>query len=132
MDTAPYIITEHASVQRTYRMFRTLGLRHLIVIDRKHHVLGIVTRDDLMVTRQDILTEKLHLSDQENSVLLAKERTGSNDQQETTSTITSSGNTIRSRREQYLNHTIDLLGTKSPPSTNNAKNQSLNSSATNS
>jgi CBS-domain-containing membrane protein len=113
-------------------MFRTLGLRHLIVIDRKHHVLGIVTRDDLMVTRQDILTEKLHLSDQENSVLLAKERTGSNDQQETTSTITSSGNTIRSRREQYLNHTIDLLGTKSPPSTNNAKNQSLNSSATNS
>jgi chloride channel 7 len=38
MDTAPYIINELASVSRTYRMFRTLGLRHLIVVSRKHVV----------------------------------------------------------------------------------------------
>jgi H+/Cl- antiporter ClcA len=54
MDTAPYIIHENTSIQRTYRMFRTLGLRHLVVTDRHHHVVGIVTRSNLMVTRQDL------------------------------------------------------------------------------
>eukprot|EP01033_Poteriospumella_lacustris_P000388 gene388-249_t len=52
------IMTKHVvtntSIQRTYRMFRTLGLRHLVVTDRHHHVVGIVTRSDLMVTRQDL------------------------------------------------------------------------------
>lgn len=32
MDIAPYTIHTGASVQRTYRMFRTLGLRHLIAV----------------------------------------------------------------------------------------------------
>ena len=34
--------------QRTYRMFRTLGLRHLCVINKYNQVLGIVTRADLV------------------------------------------------------------------------------------
>ena len=34
--------------QRTYRMFRTLGLRHLCVINKHNQVLGIVTRADLV------------------------------------------------------------------------------------
>ena len=34
--------------QRTYRMFRTLGLRHLCVINKHNQILGIVTRSDLV------------------------------------------------------------------------------------
>eukprot|EP01038_Epipyxis_sp_PR26KG_P004229 gene4229-6005_t len=48
IDSSPYTINEHASVQRTYRMFRTLGLRHLTVINRHNQVLGIITRADLV------------------------------------------------------------------------------------
>lgn len=48
IDSSPYTINEHASVQRTYRMFRTLGLRHLCVINKHNQILGIVTRSDLV------------------------------------------------------------------------------------
>ena len=34
-NTAPYMISEAASAPRTYRLFRTLGLRHLLVINHK-------------------------------------------------------------------------------------------------
>ncbi|XP_059502344.1 chloride channel protein C-like [Stegostoma tigrinum] len=50
----PYInqsaMTVHAnfSLQRTYTIFRTLGLRHLTIVDLRNHVLGIITRKDLM------------------------------------------------------------------------------------
>lgn len=36
------------SLQRSYRIFRTLGLRHLVVIDMRNKVVGMVTRQDLM------------------------------------------------------------------------------------
>ena len=36
------------SLLRTYRMFRTLGLRQLVVIDIRNRVVGIITRKDLM------------------------------------------------------------------------------------
>ena len=36
------------SLLRTYRLFRTLGLRQLVVIDIRNRVVGIITRKDLM------------------------------------------------------------------------------------
>merc|ERR1711862_269023 len=47
-NTAPYTINETASVQRSYRLFRTLGLRHLCVVNHFNQVVGIITRKDLM------------------------------------------------------------------------------------
>lgn len=47
MDTAPYTINASASVQRCYRFFRTMGLRHLVVLDNDHRVTGIITRKDI-------------------------------------------------------------------------------------
>lgn len=41
-------IPERFSLQRTYIIFRTLGLRHLTVVDSSNKVLGIITRKDLM------------------------------------------------------------------------------------
>ena len=38
VDCAAFTIYEHASIQRTYRMFRTLGLRHLCVINKYNQV----------------------------------------------------------------------------------------------
>ncbi|XP_053916136.1 chloride channel protein C-like isoform X2 [Cuculus canorus] len=36
------------SLQRTYIIFRTLGLRHLTIVDLQNRVVGVITRKDLM------------------------------------------------------------------------------------
>lgn len=48
IDTAPYILNEHTSLRRAYKMFRTLGLRHIIIITKEYKVCGILTREDLV------------------------------------------------------------------------------------
>jgi len=50
-NTSPYLIHESASVQKTYRVFRTLGLRHLCVINRHNQIVGMITRKDLLAGR---------------------------------------------------------------------------------
>jgi chloride channel 7 len=47
MDTSPYTVDITASVEKSYRLFRTMGLRHIIVIDADHTVRGILTRKDI-------------------------------------------------------------------------------------
>ncbi|NXX82829.1 CLCC protein, partial [Urocolius indicus] len=50
----PYInksamsVQAHFSLQRTYIIFRTLGLRHLTVVDPQNQVVGVITRKELM------------------------------------------------------------------------------------
>lgn len=51
MDTSPYTINASSSVQRCYRFFRTMGLRHLVVLDGDHRVTGIITRKDITESR---------------------------------------------------------------------------------
>jgi hypothetical protein len=50
--------TESASLSRTYRLFRTLGLRHLCVVNHHNQVVGMITRKDLephhLAERSDI------------------------------------------------------------------------------
>jgi chloride channel 7 len=48
VNTAPYVINESSSLSRTYRLFRTLGLRHLCVVNHHNQVVGIITRKDLV------------------------------------------------------------------------------------
>ncbi|XP_041457216.1 chloride channel protein C-like [Lytechinus variegatus] len=83
INLTPYVnqsapcIPEYFSLHRTYIIFRTLGLRHLTVVDAQNQVLGIITRKDLMGFRmEEKLDAVLHpssatlnngLSSQENS-----------------------------------------------------------------
>ena len=59
IDLAPLTINEHASVARGYRMFRTLGLHHLIVVSHRNEIRGIATREDFValdVEAKDVVT----------------------------------------------------------------------------
>jgi chloride channel 7 len=54
LDLRPYTNTSAVSIQstfsvlRTYILFRTLGLRHLTVVDELNRVVGMVTRKNLL------------------------------------------------------------------------------------
>lgn len=48
-NTAPHTVQETTSVNRAYEIFRTLGLRMLIVVNRYNQCVGTITRDDLTV-----------------------------------------------------------------------------------
>ncbi|CAN0416949.1 unnamed protein product, partial [Laminaria digitata] len=41
-------LSEYASAHRAYIMFRTLGLRHLVVVNHYNEVTGIITRENLL------------------------------------------------------------------------------------
>ncbi len=51
VNTAPYVINESSSLARTYRLFRTLGLRHLCVTNIRNEVVGMLTRKDLIAEK---------------------------------------------------------------------------------
>lgn len=46
---SPYTFNEDGSAERAYELFRTLGLRNLIVTDLEARPVGIITRDDLKI-----------------------------------------------------------------------------------
>ncbi|PIK45697.1 hypothetical protein BSL78_17446 [Apostichopus japonicus] len=59
INLGPYVnhsatsIQESFSLHRTYIIFRTLGLRHLTVLNGQNQVVGIITRKDLMGFRME-------------------------------------------------------------------------------
>jgi len=60
---APYTIQETTSVQRAYELFRALGLRMLLVVNRYNQCVGTITRDDLIpeALAQDMITKGKNL-----------------------------------------------------------------------
>ena len=53
MNTSAFIVPDGFSVERCYLLFRTMGLRHLVVVDKSNHVKGILTRKDLLGFKLD-------------------------------------------------------------------------------
>lgn len=54
MHLSPYSVNNNALLLRCFRMFRSLGLRHLTVVNYKHKVVGMITRKDLANAEQII------------------------------------------------------------------------------
>jgi chloride channel 7 len=44
---APYTVQTEMTIRRVYKLFRSMGLRHLMVLDQYNDVKGIITRKDL-------------------------------------------------------------------------------------
>ncbi|ESO98209.1 hypothetical protein LOTGIDRAFT_114468 [Lottia gigantea] len=53
MNISPYTVGPSFSMPRVFRLFRGLGLRHLIIINDKFEVIGMVTRKDLAKFRSE-------------------------------------------------------------------------------
>jgi len=47
MNQTPYLIQSLSPLSRVYRLFRTMGMRHLVVVDSTNKVVGMITRTDL-------------------------------------------------------------------------------------
>lgn len=56
MNPAPFSLRETARLSRVFRLFRGLGLRHLVIVNRFNQVVGMITRNDL--TRYRIVQRK--------------------------------------------------------------------------
>eukprot|EP00039_Didymoeca_costata_P014963 m.247499 g.247499 ORF g.247499 m.247499 type:complete len:870 (-) comp16127_c0_seq1:85-2694(-) len=61
MNTSPNTIHESASAARAYTTFRSMGMRHLLIVDHNYHCVGIVTRHDLLAENiASQLRKKIH------------------------------------------------------------------------
>eukprot|EP00759_Apiculatamorpha_spiralis_P030324 PhF_6_TR32120/c0_g1_i1/m.47539/K05016/CLCN7; chloride channel 7 len=47
-DSSAFSVLETTSVSKTYFLFRSLGLRHLVVVNHKNEAVGMITRKDLV------------------------------------------------------------------------------------
>ncbi|XP_025115201.1 H(+)/Cl(-) exchange transporter 7-like isoform X2 [Pomacea canaliculata] len=61
MNRTPYTITANFSLPRIFRLFRGLGLRHLVVLDEEFQPIGMVTRKDLARYRAGTKRGMLHM-----------------------------------------------------------------------
>lgn len=57
-NTSALTVPHHFSVERAYHIFRSMGLRHLTVVDDNNRIQGIVTRKDLLGYRLDAAVQK--------------------------------------------------------------------------
>lgn len=48
MDQSAFCVLDTTSLSRTYQLFRTLGMRHLVVVNKDNRVVGMITRKDLI------------------------------------------------------------------------------------
>ena len=57
MVRSPYVVYADCPLSRAYRLFVTMGLRHLVVTDELNQVTGIITRSDLIHHQDELEAE---------------------------------------------------------------------------
>jgi len=70
LNTSAIAVNEAFSLMVTYSLFRTLGLRHLVVVDEFNHVSGMITRKDLIGQHIEDRMEEVRNKSQHESVML--------------------------------------------------------------
>jgi chloride channel 7 len=93
MQRSPFVINEQASLSRAYRLFRTMGLRHMFVGPTYPRVRGIITRKDIITDNGKLALGRkattmmgvIHEDD--------VEQNGGGDRRSTDRTITTAANT---------------------------------------
>ncbi len=63
MDSTPITVHAHATLDRAYKLFTQMGLRHLIVTDDAHNAVGMVTRRDLVAERCEEVLKAVHAAE---------------------------------------------------------------------
>jgi len=58
MHLTPHVIHYKATLLRVFQIFRTMGLRHLLVVKADNKVVGIITRKDLANAEESIQERK--------------------------------------------------------------------------
>ncbi len=48
LNPSPFVMRDESSLSRAFRLFRTMGLRHLVIVNVHNEVVGIITRKDLV------------------------------------------------------------------------------------
>lgn len=51
MNPSPFVIQEHSPVTQVFNIFRTMGLRHLTIVNKSNQAVGMITRKDLTDVR---------------------------------------------------------------------------------
>ncbi|KAG5495066.1 hypothetical protein JKF63_02119 [Porcisia hertigi] len=59
VDTSAFRVLDTTALPQTYEMFTTLGLRHLVVVNRSNYAVGMITRKDLVGDHLSAVLESL-------------------------------------------------------------------------
>jgi len=61
MNPDPYVIRQKATLTRVYTLFRTMGLRHLVVVNKHNNVVGMITRKDMVNLDEKLVNRNISL-----------------------------------------------------------------------
>eukprot|EP00301_Raphidiophrys_heterophryoidea_P006033 c12470_g1_i2.p1 GENE.c12470_g1_i2~~c12470_g1_i2.p1 ORF type:complete len:765 (+),score=173.30 c12470_g1_i2:86-2380(+) len=69
MNIGPHMVTPECPLSRAYLLFCSMGLRHLVVVDSHHTVVGVITRKDLLAAEHILKSRKLTFEQKKTMIL---------------------------------------------------------------
>eukprot|EP00300_Choanocystis_sp_HF-7_P030792 c39749_g1_i1.p1 GENE.c39749_g1_i1~~c39749_g1_i1.p1 ORF type:complete len:257 (+),score=57.30 c39749_g1_i1:2-772(+) len=70
MNAGPHVVTPDCPLSRAFLLFCAMGLRHLVVVDGHHKVVGVITRKDLLAMERIVCDN--HMKFEQKATLVAK------------------------------------------------------------